>query len=206
MKNFLIYIVAIAILALVGVDGYFVYTRQASTQTIVEFAVGVGALLAWAAVSFAHVIGGIHISLPSFRRKPKPGTTADDDQVTLSDINEKVGDLSSSVESVQSDVSGMGETLDSLKETVNGTLDGLKETVDGIKETVEANFGQAPEGFVATINTEYPDGKLHKVYDLPVSDSYEDALEDARKSLEARQREGQPVLEPKITVVPVYSC
>lgn len=195
MKNFLIYIVAIAILALVGVDGYFVYNRQASTQTIVEFAVGVGALLAWAAVSFAHVIGGIHISLPSFRRKPKPDTTADDDQVTLSDINEKVGDLSSSVESVQSDVNGMGETLDSLKETV-----------DGIKETVEANFGQAPEGFVATINTEYPDGKLHKVYDLPVSDSYEDALEDARKSLEARQREGQPVLEPKITVVPVYSC
>lgn len=195
MKNFLIYIVAIAILALVGVDGYFVYTRQASSQTIVEFAVGVGALLAWAAVSFAHVIGGIHISLPSFRRKPKPDTTADDDQVTLSDINEKVGDLSSSVESVQSDVNGMGETLDSLKETV-----------DGIKETVEANFGQAPEGFVATINTEYPDGKLHKVYDLPVSDSYEDALEDARKSLEARQREGQPVFEPKITVVPVYSC
>ena len=195
MKNFLIYIVAIAILALVGVDGYFVYTRQASPQTIVEFAVGAGALLAWAAVSFVHVIGGIHISLPSFRRKPKPATTDDDDQVTLSDINDKVGDLSSSVESVQSDVSGMGETLDSLKDTV-----------DGIKETVEANLGQAPEGFVATINTEYPDGKLHKVYDLPVSDSYEAALEDARESLEARKREGQPVLEPKITVVPVYSC
>lgn len=188
MKNFLIYIVAIAILALVGVDGYFVYTRQASPQTIVEFAVGVGALLAWAAVSFVHAIGGIHISLPSFRRKPKPESTVDDGQTTLSDISDQVSDLGASVESVQSDVNGMGETL------------------DGLKESIESKLGPTPDGFVATINTEYPDGKLHKVYDLPVSDTYDDALEDARKSLEARNLEGQPVLEAKITVVPVYTC
>ena len=168
MTKFLIYIVAAAILVLLGVDTFFVATGKGTPTTIVELAVGGGAILAFAIAAFVRTIGGF--SWPSWHRSRK---------VTIDEVDSKVDDIDDKV-----------DTLDSK--------------VDGISETLDGRLGPEPAGFVAVINTTDDDGKIVKLYDLPVSDTYEDAIQAARESLQARIDEGNPVTEAKITVMPVY--
>lgn len=175
MTKFLIYIVAFAILVLLGVDTFFVATGKGTPNTIVELAVGGGAILAFAIAAFVKTIGGF--SWPSWHRKRK---------VTLDEVNDKVDDVDSKVDSVDSKV------------------DDIDSKVDGINSTLDSRLGPEPDGFVAVINTTDENGKLVKLYDLPVSSTYDDAIQDAKDSLQARAEEGNPVVEAKITVVPVY--
>ena len=175
MTKFLIYIVAFAILVLLGVDAFFVATGQGTLNTIVELTVGGGAILAFAIAAFVKTIGGI--SWPSWHRKRK---------TTIEDVEDKVKSVDSKVDDIDSKV----DTVDSK--------------VDGINSTLDSRLGPEPDGFVAVINTTGENGKLVKLYDLPVSSTYDDAIQDAKDSLQARAEEGNPVVEAKITVVPVY--
>lgn len=175
MTKFLIYIVAFAILVLLGVDAFFVATGQGTLNTIVELAVGGGAILAFAIAAFVKTIGGF--SWPSWHRKRK---------TTIEDVEDKVKSVDSKVDDIDSKV----DTVDSK--------------VDGINSTLDSRLGPEPDGFVAVINTTGENGKLVKLYDLPVSSTYDDAIQDAKDSLQARAEEGNPVVEAKITVVPVY--
>lgn len=168
MTKFLIYIVAAAILVLLGVDTFFVATGKGTPTTIVELAVGGGAILAFAIAAFVRTVGGF--SWPSWHRSRK---------VTIDEVDDKVDDIDSKVDDIDS-------------------------KVDDINETLDNRLGPEPDGFVAVINTTDDDGKIVKLYDLPVSDTYEDAIQAARDSLQARRDEGNPVAEAKITVVPVY--
>lgn len=176
MAKFLIYIVAIAILTVFGVDIYQVLTKQATLHTIVETAVVAGAIVAFAAAAFVKTIGGFSFHWP-FHRKHR---------VTLDDVDDKVQDVS--------------RVVDNMRDDVN-TIDGK---VDDINDTLDNRLGPEPDGYVATISTMDANGKLVKLYDLPVSDTYEDAVQDARESLQARREEGNPVTEAKVTIVPVY--
>ena len=168
MTKFLIYIVAAAILVLLGVDTFLVATGKGTPNTIVELAVGGGAILAFAIAAFVRTIGGF--SWPSWHRKRK---------TTIEDVEDKV-------------------------DTVESKVDTVDSKVDDINSTLDSRLGPEPDGFVAVINTTDENGKLVKLYDLPVSSTYEDAIQDARDSLQARAEEGNPVAEAKITVVPVY--
>lgn len=168
MTKFLIYIVAFAILVLLGVDTFLVATGKGTPNTIVELAVGGGAILAFAIAAFVKTIGGF--SWPSWHRKRK---------TTIEDVEDKVG-------------------------TVESKVDDIDSKVDDINSTLDSRLGPEPDGFVAVINTTDENGKLVKLYDLPVSSTYEDAIQDAKDSLQARADEGNPVAEAKITVVPVY--
>lgn len=168
MTKFLIYTVAAAILVLLGVDTFFVATGKGTPTTIVELAVGGGAILAFAIAAFVRTVGGF--SWPSWHRSRK---------VTIDEVDDKVDDIDSKVDDIDSKVEDINETLDN-------------------------RLGPEPDGFVAVINTTDDDGKIVKLYDLPVSDTYEDAIQAARDSLQARRDEGNPVAEAKITVVPVY--
>lgn len=175
MTKFLIYIVAIAILVLLGVDTFFVATGKGTPTTIVELAVGGGAILAFAIAAFVKTIGGF--SWPSWHRKRK--TTIEDVDSKVDSVESKVDDIDTKVDSVDS-------------------------KVDDINSTLDNRLGPEPDGFVAVINTTDENGKLVKLYDLPVSSTYDDAIQDAKDSLQARAEEGNPVAEAKITVVPVY--
>lgn len=176
MAKFLIYIVAIAILTVFGVDIYQVLTKQATLHTIVETAVVAGAIVAFAAAAFVKTIGGFSFHWP-FHRKHR---------VTLDDVDDKVQDVSRVVDNMRDDVN----IIDSKVDDINNTLDN--------------RLGPEPDGYVATISTMDANGKLVKLYDLPVSDTYNDAVQDARESLQARREEGNPVAEAKVTIVPVY--
>ncbi|MBR2305795.1 MAG: hypothetical protein IKA48_01040 [Fibrobacter sp.] len=182
MTKFLIYIVAAAILVLLGVDTFFVATGKGTPTTIVELAVGGGAILAFAIAAFVRTIGGF--SWPSWHRSRK---------VTIDEVDSKVDDIDDKV-----------DTLDSKVDDIDDKVDTLDSKVDGISETLDGRLGPEPAGFVAVINTTDDDGKIVKLYDLPVSDTYEDAIQAARESLQARIDEGNPVTEAKITVMPVY--
>jgi hypothetical protein len=175
MTKFLIYIVAAAILVLLGVDTFFVATGKGTPTTIVELAVGGGAILAFAIAAFVRTIGGF--SWPSWHRSRK---------VTIDEVDDKV------------------DTLDSKVDDIDSKMDSVDSKVEDINETLDNRLGPEPDGFVAVINTTDDDGKIVKLYDLPVSDTYEDAIQAARESLQARRDEGNPVTEAKITVVPVY--
>lgn len=175
MTKFLIYIVAAAILVLLGVDTFFVATGKGTPTTIVELAVGGGAILAFAIAAFVKTIGGF--SWPSWHRSRK---------VTIDEVDDKV------------------DTLDSKVDDIDSKMDSVDSKVEDINETLDNRLGPEPDGFVAVINTTDDDGKIVKLYDLPVSDTYEDAIQAARESLQARRDEGNPVTEAKITVVPVY--
>jgi len=175
MTKFLIYTVATAILVLLGVDTFLVATGKGTPTTVVELAVGGAAILAFAGAAFVRTVGGF--SWPSWHRSRKVTIDEVDDKVDTLDT--KVDDLDSKVDSVDSKVGDIGDTLDS-------------------------RLGPEPDGFVAVINTTGEDGKIVKLYDLPVSDTYEDAIQAARESLRARDAEGNPVEDAKITVVPVY--
>lgn len=174
MHKFLIYIVAAAIVAVLGADIYLVVAGKATPTAIVEIAVGSLAILAWAAVAFAKTVGGF--SWPSFRRdEPEDDPLAD-----------KV------------------DGLDSDLGTLSGKVDDIDSKVDDINATLDSRLGPEPSGFVPTINSTDENGKLVKVYDLPVQDTYEDAVQAAKDSIQAREDEGNPVNEPKITVVPAF--
>jgi hypothetical protein len=175
MTKFLIYIVAAAILVLLGVDTFFVATGKGTPTTIVELAVGGGAILAFAIAALVRTIGGF--SWPSWHRSRK---------VTIDEVDDKV------------------DTLDSKVDDIDSKMDSVDSKVEDINETLDNRLGPEPDGFVAVINTTDDDGKIVKLYDLPVSDTYEDAIQAARESLQARRDEGNPVTEAKITVVPVY--
>ena len=175
MTKFLIYTVATAILVLLGVDTFLVATGKGTPSTIVELAVGAGAILAFAATAFVKTIGGF--SWPSWHRSRK---------VTIDDVDEKVDNLDDKVDSLDSKV------------------DDVDTKVGDINETLDSRLGPEPDGFVAVINTTGEDGKIVKLYDLPVSDTYEDAIQAARESIQARTEEGNPVEDAKVTVVPVY--
>jgi hypothetical protein len=175
MTKFLIYIVAAAILVLLGVDTFLVATGKGTPSTIVELAVGAGAILTFAGAAFVRTVGGF--SWPSWHRSRK---------VTIDDVDEKV------------------DTLDTKVDELDGKVDSVDSKVGDINETLDSRLGPEPDGFVAVINTTGEDGKIVKLYDLPVSDTYEDAIQAARESLQARTEEGNPVEDAKITVVPVY--
>lgn len=175
MTKFLIYIVAAAILVLLGVDTFLVATGKGTPTNIVELAVGGGAILAFAIAAFVKTIGGF--SWPSWHRGRK---------VTIDEVDSKVDNLSTQVDDIDS------------------KMDSVDSKVDDINETLDGRLGPEPDGFVAVINTTDEDGKIVKLYDLPVSDTYQDAIQAARESLQARIDEGNPVAEAKITVVPVY--
>ena len=181
MTKFLIYIVAAAILVLLGVDTFFVATGKGTPTTIVELAVGGGAILAFAIAAFVKTIGGF--SWP-WRRGRK---------VTIDEVDSKVDTLDSKVDDVDDKV-----------DTLDNKVDDIGSKVDSIDETLDDRLGPVPDGFVPVINTVGPDGKLVRLYDLPVADTYEDAIQAARDSIEARESEGNPVAEAKVTVVPVY--
>lgn len=176
MAKFLIYIVAIAILTVFGVDIYQVLTKQATLHTVVETAVVAGAIVAFAAAAFVKTIGGFSFHWPFHRSR----------KVTIDDVDDKV------------------DTLDSKVDDIDTKVDGIDSKVDDINETLDNRLGPEPDGFVAVINTTDDDGKIVKLYDLPVSDTYEDAIQAARDSLQARREEGNPVAEAKVTIVPVY--
>ena len=174
MTKFLIYTVAAAILVLLGVDTFFVATGKGTPTTVVELAVGGGAILAFAVAAFVRTVGGF--SWPWHRGR----------RVTVDDVDSKV------------------DALDDKVDTLDSKVDALDDKVDDIRETVAERLGEAPDGFVPVINTVGPDGKLVRLYDLPVADTYEDAIQAARESIAAREAEGNPVSEAKVTVVPVY--
>ena len=180
MKNALIYIVAAGIVAVIGADTFLVATGRGTPESIVELAVGAAAILAFAGVAFVKTVGGI--PWPSRGRK-----------VTIQDVDSKVDSLDSSVDSLDSKVDGL-----------DSKVDDIDSKVDSIRDTVDERLGETPDGFVPVINTVGPDGKLVRLYDLPVADTYEDAIQAARDSIAAREEEGNPVAEAKVTVVPVF--
>lgn len=175
MTKFLIYIVAAAILVLLGVDTFLVATGKGTPTTVVELAVGAGAIVAFAGAAFVRTVGGF--SWPSWHCSRK---------VTIDEVDDKV------------------DSLDSKVDDIDSKMDSVDSKVEDINETLDNRLGPEPDGFVAVINTTDDDGKIVKLYDLPVSDTYEDAIQAARDSLQARRDEGNPVTEAKITVVPVY--
>ena len=170
MTKFLIYIVAAAILVLLGVDTFFVATGKGTPETIVELAVGGSAILAFAVAAFVRTVGGL--TWPSWHRGRK---------VTVDDVDDKV-------------------------DTLDDKVDTLDDKVDTLDETIDSRLGPEPDGFVAVINATGEDGKVVRLYDLPVSDTYGDAIQAARESLRARTGEGNPVPGARITVVPVYDA
>ena len=182
MTKFLIYIVATAILVLLGVDTFLVATGKGTPATVVELAVGAGAILAFAGAAFVRTVGGF--PWPSWHRSRK---------VTIDDVDDKVDTVDNKV-----------DTLDTKVDELDGKVDSVDSKVGDIDETLDSRLGPEPDGFVAVINTTGEDGKIVKLYDLPVSDTYEDAIQAARESLQARAEEGNPVEDAKVTVVPVY--
>lgn len=175
MTKSLIYIVAAAILVLLGVDTFLVVTGKGTPSTVIELAVGGGAILAFAIAAFVRTVGGF--PWPSWHRSRK---------VTIDEVDSKV------------------DTLDDKVDDIDSKVDSVDSKVEDINETLDNRLGPEPDGFVAVINTTDGNGKLVKLYDLPVSDTYDDAIQAARDSLQARRDEGNPVTEAKITVVPVY--
>lgn len=190
MLKFLTYTVAVAILAVLGFDTYAVITHTATPLQAVEAAVGIAAILAIAIAAFIKAVSG---SWSSFRSRRK---------VTLAEVADNVDTLDSKVDDLDSSVDSVKESVDDL----DSKVDGLDSKVDDISETLDERLGPAPFGFVATVNTLDENGKLVRLYDLPVSDSYEEAVQDAKDSVEAREEEGNPVQNARITVVPVFTA
>lgn len=180
MLKFLIYTVAVAVIAVLGFDTFQAFTGKATLPTLVETAVGWAAILAIAVTAFVKSVSGSFGSF-SFRRKSN--------KVTAEDVKD-------SVDSVSSTVDDISNTVDSVERNTDTILDKLSDIAD--------RLGPVPDGYVATVNTFDENGKLVKVYDLQPSDSYEEALSDARDSIRARAEEGNPVVEPRITVAPVF--
>ena len=182
MLKFLIYTVAIAILAVLGFDAYAVITHTATPLQAVEAAVGLAAILAIAVAAFVKSVSGS--AWPSFRKR----------KVTLDELSGNVDSLSEDLDDARDDI-----------RSVRNSVDDVSDDVNDIKDTLDSRLGPTPCGYVATINSTDENGKLFKVYDLPVEETYEEALDAARESVRAREAEGAPVTDARITVVPVFS-
>jgi len=185
MAKTIIYIVAAGVLALIGFDGYLAATAQASAHTIIELVVGAGAILAFAIAAFIKTVSG---STSWGICWPKRGWKAE--------VNAKLSGLNS----LELDL----ESLKSKYETVDAQCDELTARLDAL-DTIDST-GPEPESWVATINTKDGNGKLVKVYDLPPEDTRDEAIEAARGSLVARECEGNPVEDARITLTPVYGA
>lgn len=186
MAKTLIYIVAAGILVLLGVDGYLVATAKANAHTIIELAVGVAAILAFAIAAFIKTVSG---STSWGIGWPKRGWKAE---------------LAARVDSLSQSRDVHGDRICTLRDDV----DELDNKFDDLSAKVEsiADDSDGPNAWVATINTTDENGKLVKVYDLPPEDTRDEAIESARGSLMARECEGNPVEDAKITLTPVYTA
>jgi hypothetical protein len=176
MNKVLIYIVAIAIIILLGVDAYLAIAGKATAITIVELAVGVAAIFAFAAAAFVRTIGGF--SFP-WRRK----TDADDES---DPVNDRLDEI----------ITHVAACCDSLSETRN--------IVESTSEDLLDRLGPKPDAWEATVNTVDEYGKLVPVYSLKPEDTRTDALEAAQNSIEARDAEGNTVENAHITLRPIY--
>lgn len=174
MNKVLIYIVATAIIILLGVDAYLAIAGKATPTTIVELAVGVAAIFAFATAAFIRTVGGF--SFP-WRRN----TQTDED--TLAD---KLDDISSEIEACRDSVS------DSVR------------TIETLRDDIDSRLGPKPDAWEATINTTDEYGKLVPVYSLEPEDTQDDAIAAAHNSIESRDAEGNPVENARITLRPVY--
>lgn len=184
MAKTLIYIVAAGILVLLGVDGYLAATARASAHTIIELAVGLGAILAFAVAAFIKTVSG---STSWGICWPRRGWKAE--------VAAKLDSLSQSRDSHCNRIGTLRDDVDEL----DSKFDDLSEKVESI-----ADDSDGPDAWVATINTKDDNGKLVKVYDLPPEDTKEEAIEAARGSLMARECEGNPVADAVITLTGAY--
>lgn len=179
MVKTIIYIVSIAILAVLGLDTYLVASGQASPTTIVELATGATLVVALAALALVQALRGT-----DFRTGRK--STAD----TIRDI---VADI-------------LSERFDSLAEKVSDTCDQVREASDRCDAVLDAISDEkpSPAGFIPVIMQTAPDGKLYEAYRLPAAETMEQAELDARKSIEARYGEGQEEGSLSFAVTPVF--
>lgn len=179
MTKTLTYIVGAAIVAVLAADAVLLARGTASTATVIELAVGGAVILALAVAFFIRAVSGWSAS-----RSRK---------TSLSDVLD-------AVESAREDVSGDIERLQSTTDIVEERTANIASDLDRLTGVVEDRIGLLPDGFFATVNTVGDDGKLQKLYDLPVKETREEAVQSARDSLEARENEGNPVHNPRITV------
>ena len=182
MIKTLIYTVAAAILAVAGFNTYLIASGQASPTTVVETVAVYAVILVLAGAAFVKAVGSPNIHLPSFGKKK----TAEQD--AWDNLDSKLDTLS--------------EETDSLKDELHETADDIKDSIQSLRDRIDEP--PTPDAWVATINSLDENGKLVKVYDLPPEDTVEEALASAHGSLMARDTEGRPVDNARITVSPVY--
>ena len=187
MLKFITYSVAIAILVIFGADIYLAVAGKASPTTVVEIAVCGSVILAVAIAAFIQAVKRF-----SWNSKHK---------VTVDDLDEKVDTIDTKVDTLDDKVG----TLDSKVDGLDSKTDRIETTICEVQESLDARLGPEPDSFVATIFTRDENGKLVRLYDLPPSDSYEQALSDARESVQARKAEGNPVREATVTVSKAYT-
>jgi hypothetical protein len=118
MNKVLIYIVAIAIVILLGFDAYLAIAGKATPTTIVELAVGIAAILAFAAIAFAKTVGGFH-----WHRKERENALEcklDEISAEIEACRETIADSVSTVETLRDDIdSRLGLKPDAWEATVN---------------------------------------------------------------------------------------
>jgi hypothetical protein len=181
MLKTLIYTVAVAILAVAGFNTFLIVTGQASPTTIVETVAVYAIILILAGAAFVKAVGSPAFHLPKWGKKKA-------EQDALDELSDKLDTLS--------------DETDSFKDEFQETAEGIRERLDSLQEKVDEP--PTPDAFVPTINTVDENGKLVKVYDLPPEDTIEEAIASARGSLLARDTEGNPVQNPRITTTPVF--
>lgn len=179
MLKTLIYTVALAVLGVAGFNTYLIASGQASPTTIVETVAVYAVIVILAVTAFVKAVGSPwSFRFPLFGKKRKAWEELSDKIDTLAD-----------------------ET-DTLKDEFQETAADIRERLNDLHDTVDEP--PKPDAWVATINTVDENGKLVKVYDLAPEDTTEEALAAARGSLMARDTEGQPVKDARITLAPIY--
>ncbi len=212
MQRFLDYTVAIAILILIGYDTFAILTGTATASTIAEAAVGWGVILALAVVAFIKTVSNSTWTGSQSRSPQAPRSFPDEIKTFITSkfdsLYSRISVCISTAERAIDKIERLSSRFDTAIEKLNtleDSTDGISSTVSDMKSTVESFVADPkPDAFVATINTLDDNGKLIKLYDLEPEDTYEVALEKARKSLEARKEEGNPVDNARITVLPVF--
>lgn len=191
MKKFIIFALGLGILAILATDTVFVALGTASVFTIAETAVGWAFVLA---IAVAAVVKTVNGSWPF----PRAQVKAD------------VEWLTSRIDELEAENAGLREERDTLNEKIDELNDRLASFEDGddMPDT-EADPESVPadehlEGLEPVIATTLPDGKLQDLYTLPPEPSTEEARAAAHASLDAREAEGNPVVNPRIRYRPVY--
>ena len=180
MIKTLVYTVAAAILAVTGFNTYLLATGQATPHTVVEAVTAYAVIIVLAGAAFVKAVG----SPWTFR------------------LGRKKQQLQDAWDGLSSKIDGLAEETSSLKDEFSETADDIRERLDSIEEKVDEP--PTPDAWVATVNTLDDNGKLVRVYDLKPEDTQEEAIASARGSLMARDTEGQPVDNARITVTPVF--